>query len=373
MSSTVRPSAAPFHHAPGQQPGFPPQPPRKSNGPLIIAIVVLLVLIVIGTVTFVVTLDTGATVADTTDAAAAADAPAAADATDAADTTAEAVDSAPGAVDAEEMTDMIEGAASQPLGDGPANALPRPEERQLVQTAPQPLAPAPEAPPAPPQTIPQPELPDEMADTTFDTLAASARPIAPGGEAVVRIGPEDAAVVSFTLVQGQLFTIRAASAGDPFLVLYGPDGQVVTTDDDGGVGANAVIASTGAGATGTYLAAAVDDGGAPVDVEFSFLTDEAVFEVADVANQSIADGDVAVFPVELFAGEEARALVVADGPVLVGFGQDGDILQVSEPFGGDPLTQLVRFDVPSEGEYDIVIFADDGPITVDLFADVSIR
>ncbi|MEZ5959642.1 MAG: PPC domain-containing protein [Hyphomonadaceae bacterium] len=168
------------------------------------------------------------------------------------------------------------------------------------------------------------------------------------------------------------------SIGDPYLVLYGPDGAEVARDDDGGEGLNAWLEFQ-APAAGTYYVEArgfTEDASGryainvvPGEVGNTFDTADALSPTGEPRMSFIgAAGDVDWFGIELVEGRPYR--ISLDGiepdaladPMLRLYDATGTEVAANDD-GGRGLNSYLYFASPTGGPYFVAVSSYDGQST----------
>lgn len=179
--------------------------------------------------------------------------------------------------------------------------------------------------------------------------------------------------------EGDVVTIAmdaaAGSALDPYLELYGPDGELITEDDDsGGSFLSALIEGFELPEDGIYTIVARTFGGeGRGDYVLTLVEgDEFVgipmgsLEIGETVEGELPRGGVQIYTFEGEAGEEVTIRMEADDATLDPYLElrdaDGDLLAEDDDSGGDLDAEIDDFELPEDGVYTIVVrtFAGEG-------------
>lgn len=174
------------------------------------------------------------------------------------------------------------------------------------------------------------------------------------------------------LVEGQAFRVSLESAqtgeplGDPFLVLYGPDGSELARDDDGGEGLNAFLEFQATQTGPHYIEArgySDDERGAYAIALLggeigSSVNDADYLQPGGEGRVSIigADGDVDWFMIEMIEGRPYRFNLMSteegglSDPALTLYNSDGQQVAYDDD-GGAGFNSYLTFISPTGGTY----------------------
>ncbi|MBD2102955.1 PPC domain-containing protein [Leptolyngbya sp. FACHB-261] len=154
---------------------------------------------------------------------------------------------------------------------------------------------------------------------------------------------------------------------DPYLVLLGPDGQIIGQDDDSGINQRIgdALLLVRVPANGTYTILATAQPGDQGRYSLGLLSDNTRFiadEVGELNERSARlNADRSPFNVFQFQGEANQRVTIRASsedfdPYLILLGPDGKPLAQDDDGGGD-LNSLVEVTLPRSGTYSAVVNA----------------